>query len=110
MKDELTQTKQKKKIIKLPASMKKAYKILWKFFYNYLNKFLNNNEYFYLLFHPADFTSNEDIPKKYNNYLQRFNISVEKKISILEKIFLIISKSKRKCVTMKELARQYIKK
>ena len=82
----------------------------WKFFYNYLNKFLNNNEYFYLLFHPADFTSNEDIPKKYNNYLQRFNISVEKKISILEKIFLIISKSKRKCVTMKELARQYIKK
>ena len=80
----------------------------WKFFYNYLKKFLNNNEYFYLLFHPADFTSNQDISKKYKNYLQRFNISIEEKIKILENIFSKISESNRKCVTMQELANFYI--
>ena len=51
-----------------------------------------------------------DISKKYKNYLQRFNISVEEKIKILENIFLTISKSKRKCITMEELANYYINK
>ena len=82
----------------------------WKYFYNSFEKFLTNNEYFYLLFHPADFTSSQDISKKYKNYLQRFNISVEEKIKILENIFLAISKSKRKCITMEELANYYINK
>ena len=82
----------------------------WKYFYNSFEKFLTNNEYFYLLFHPADFTSSQDISKKYKNYLQRFNISVEEKIKILENIFLTISKSKRKCITMEELANYYINK
>ena len=82
----------------------------WKFFFKSLKNFLNNNEYFYLLFHPADFTSNQDISFKYKNNLQRFNISVEEKIIILKNVFMMISESKRKCVKMNELANHYKKK
>jgi len=82
----------------------------WKFFFKSLKNFLNNNEYFYLLFHPADFTSNQDISFKYKNNLQRFNISVEEKIIILKNVFMMISESKRNCVKMNELANHYKKK
>ena len=81
----------------------------WKFFFKSLKKFLNNNEYFYLLFHPADFTSNQDISFEHKNYLQRFNVPIDEKMKILKKVFKIISESKRKCIKMDELANYYKK-
>ena len=82
----------------------------WKFFFKSLKNFLNNNKYFYLLFHPADFTSNQDISFKHKNYLQRFNIPLDEKIKNLKKVFEMISESKRKCLKMYELADYYKKK
>ena len=111
--------KEDKKILIMPLPTKSKFHIPlwytigfvfgWKFFFKSLKNFLNNNKYFYLLFHPADFTSNQDISFKYKNYLQRFNVPINEKINILNKVFEIISESERKCVRMNELANYYKK-
>lgn len=74
------------------------------YFINQIKKLLNSHRGFYYVMHPADFLSNEDLDKKMFLNLERVNINIEFKLTLIDEIFSIFANSGRKMVTMQELA------
>ena len=94
----------KKKILEIPMPSNNNFKVpLWHtigfmFGFNYLKKqilnYLDTNNFFNYVIHPADFLIKNDLDVRYNNSLPRLNNNEKKfKISNLESI-ISIAKSK----------------
>ena len=66
---------------------------------------LSTYDYFYYLLHPADLIHSSDLAHlDYKHSLERIDISLEDKLKRLNNSFEEIYQSKRKILTMKQLA------
>lgn len=84
----------------------------WPRFFPRLEKALERLEGFYYLMHPADFVSREDADpdRLYTHSLERLDISIDRKIEMMERVFEVMKNSNRPPKQMGEMASCYLKK
>lgn len=76
-------------------------------FRNYLEQLAAQREGFYYLLHPADFFVAEDFPDGRRGKFWRMDVSLERKLALLEEALDVLASTGRPVVTMEELARGF---
>lgn len=114
----LYKTKSKELLILPLPAIKRYYSCIWhtmgfvfgeKFLKKNIKNLIKEYEGFYYLLHPSDFLDAYDTDKSMKHSLERVNVPLDYKMKLIEEVFEILADSKRKVVTMKNLAELHLK-
>jgi peptidoglycan/xylan/chitin deacetylase (PgdA/CDA1 family) len=72
-----------------------------------LRKALSTRRFFYYVIHPADFASTGDLPADYHCSLERLDVGMSYKTSLLNQSLEVLASSGRRQVTMNELSQAF---
>ena len=75
-----------------------------------ISEFLDQYNYFYYLFHPADLMEKNDLGPNIKHTFERMNIDLKTKESLVRGVFEMFHKSKRPIITVEEMVLNFINK